>query len=163
MDERDFYMKRWEAEQPVFLKVLRALPAGQLDYKPHERSSSAGDIAWLLADELRMLIDLVDHGTIPWPPAPKPDTLDEIIAAYEKYSAELRKRFDGKLAEAWDGPAKFMMGNKVLGESTVGTFLMGFLFDAVHHRGQLSAYIRPMGGKVPSIYGPSADEMPGQG
>ena len=37
-------------------------------------------------------------------------------------------------------------------------FLWDFMFDAIHHRGQLSAYLRPMGGKVPSIYGPSADE-----
>ena len=46
-------------------------------------------------------------------------------------------------------------------EDTIAQFVWGFLFDAVHHRGQLTTYLRPMGGKVPSIYGPSADD-PGQ-
>ena len=40
----------------------------------------------------------------------------------------------------------------------VPEMLWGFLFDAIHHRGQLSSYLRPMGAKVPSIYGPSADD-----
>ena len=43
-------------------------------------------------------------------------------------------------------------------QSTVDDLFWGFLFDMIHHRGQLSTYIRPMGGKVPSIYGPSADD-----
>ena len=43
-------------------------------------------------------------------------------------------------------------------EDTISQMFWGFLFDAVHHRGQLSTYLRPMGGKVPSIYGPSADD-----
>jgi uncharacterized damage-inducible protein DinB len=43
-------------------------------------------------------------------------------------------------------------------EDTIENFVWGFLFDAIHHRGQISTYLRPMGGKVPSIYGPSADD-----
>jgi uncharacterized damage-inducible protein DinB len=43
-------------------------------------------------------------------------------------------------------------------EAPLGDMLWGFLFDAIHHRGQLSAYLRPMGAKVPSIYGPSGDD-----
>lgn len=53
------------------------------------------------------------------------------------------------------------MGGDAVWETTMDEFVWGFLFDAVHHRGQLSTYLRPMGGKVPSIYGPSADD-PGQ-
>jgi uncharacterized damage-inducible protein DinB len=45
-------------------------------------------------------------------------------------------------------------------EHPLGDILRGFLYDAVHHRGQLTTYLRPMGGKVPSIYGPSGDEGP---
>ena len=43
-------------------------------------------------------------------------------------------------------------------ETSLGDMLWGFLFDGIHHRGQLSTYLRPMGAKVPSIYGPSADD-----
>ena len=58
----------------------------------------------------------------------------------------------------WDSPARLKMDGKVVWEATVGDMLFGFLFDAVHHRGQLSSYLRPMGAKVPSISGPSADD-----
>ena len=50
------------------------------------------------------------------------------------------------------------MGDAPPWEESVGGFVWGFLFDLIHHRGQLTTYLRPMGGKVPSIYGPSADD-----
>ena len=56
----------------------------------------------------------------------------------------------------WNKTGQFIVGGHVVMEQPVGNFLWMFLLDAIHHRGQLSTYIRPMGGKVPSIYGPSA-------
>jgi len=50
------------------------------------------------------------------------------------------------------------MGGTVTWETTVGDMLFGFLFDAIHDRGQLSSYLRPMAAKVPAIYGPSGDD-----
>jgi uncharacterized damage-inducible protein DinB len=58
---------------------------------------------------------------------------------------------------AWDRKAQFFFNGKMVSEQPVSQFLWMILFDAIHHRGQLTAYLRPMGGKVPSIYGPSAD------
>ena len=58
---------------------------------------------------------------------------------------------------SWNRVAKFYYNGKVVSEQPVGQFLWFILFDAIHHRGQLSAYLRPMGAKVPPIYGPSAD------
>ena len=87
-------------------------------------------------------------------------TLDGIVAAYEKNSDELRKKLAKLDDQGFEGGGKFVMGGKVVGESTMRDYLWGFLFDMVHHRGQLSAYIRPMGGKVPAIYGPSGDDGP---
>jgi uncharacterized damage-inducible protein DinB len=52
----------------------------------------------------------------------------------------------------------FPSGPKQMGEIRVMDFLWLMLMDSIHHRGQLSVYIRPAGGKVPSIYGPSGDE-----
>jgi uncharacterized damage-inducible protein DinB len=61
--------------------------------------------------------------------------------------------------ESWNHQAWLIEGDTdILLKNTVGGLLWIALFDFVHHRGQLSSYIRPMGGKVPSIYGPSADE-----
>jgi uncharacterized damage-inducible protein DinB len=160
MNVREFFAKRWEMEQPTFLRVLRALPADKLSYRPNERSTSAGDLAWQIAEEQKCLCDLVDKGVIQWDRSERPATLDEIVSAYEKNTDALRKKL-GKLDDQkFDSGGKFRMGENLVGESSVRDFLWGFLFDMVHHRGQLAAYIRPMGGKVPSIYGPSGDEAP---
>jgi uncharacterized damage-inducible protein DinB len=59
---------------------------------------------------------------------------------------------------AWDRPASFLVDGKPVWQAPTGDMLFGFLFDAIHHRGQISSYLRPMGAKVPSIYGPSADD-----
>ena len=56
-----------------------------------------------------------------------------------------------------DLSAKLMANGQVAWETRLGDMLFGFLFDAIHHRGQLSSYLRPMGAKVPSIYGESYD------
>jgi uncharacterized damage-inducible protein DinB len=160
MNVREFYSKRWEMEQPTFLRVLRALPADKLSYKPNERSTGAGDLAWQLAEEQRQLGNLVEKGEMTWDKSERPQTLDGIVAAYEKNTDDLRKKLAQLDDMAFDKNATFIMGGKVVGESTVRDYLWGFLFDMVHHRGQLAAYIRPMGGKVPSIYGPSGDEGP---
>ena len=56
------------------------------------------------------------------------------------------------------GAPGFSYGDRVYFEAPLGHMFWIGLFDAIHHRGQLSVYLRPMGGKVPSIYGPSADD-----
>jgi uncharacterized damage-inducible protein DinB len=58
---------------------------------------------------------------------------------------------------SWNRTAQFYYKSRLVSEQPVGQFLWYILFDAIHHRGQLSAYLRPMGAKVPSIYGPSGD------
>jgi uncharacterized damage-inducible protein DinB len=158
MTNQEFFANTWEKEQAAFVKVLRALPDGQLSYRPHERSTSAGDLAWQLAEEQRALVDVVDKGEIHWEVRARPDTVGEIVEAYETATKQLRQRLPRLDDAKWNGPAKFLMGGKVLSTSTVQEMFWGFFFDLIHHRGQLSAYIRPMGGKVPSIYGPSADD-----
>lgn len=109
----------------------------------------------------RVLCDLLDTGVIDWKQRPRPATTAEIVKAWDEATAELRKRIE-KLDEAKLGsPANFAMGDGTTWTDTIGNMLWGFLFDMVHHRGQLSAYLRPMGGKVPAIYGPSADDNGG--
>jgi uncharacterized damage-inducible protein DinB len=161
MSNREFYSKRWEPEVPAFVRVLRALPADKLDYKPHERSTSAGDLAWQVTEELRVLTAVDDGGVINWESRPRPGTLDEIVAAYEENVTNHRAKLATLDDARWDGEGRFLFGGHEAWKSTIGDIFWGFLFDAIHHRGQLSAYIRPMGGKVPSIYGPSADDTGG--
>ena len=154
---REYYKQCFEAEAPTFLKVMKAVPPDKAGYKPHERSTSAGDLVWLLAAELHDACELIDRGEMNFVPRPAPNVA-ESIAAYEKNAAALKERL-AKMDDAkWESQAQLKMDGKVMWETKLGDMLFGFLFDAVHHRGQLSSYLRPMGSKVPSIYGPSADD-----
>jgi uncharacterized damage-inducible protein DinB len=156
-NSRELYQETFGAERPKFVRVLKAVPTDQAAYRPHERSSSAADIAWLLASELHDACELVERGEVNFVVTPAP-SVQESVAAYEKNAAELEKRIAMVDDATWDRPARFLMGDKVAWEAPLGDMLFGFLFDAIHHRGQLSSYLRPMGAKVPSIYGPSADD-----
>jgi uncharacterized damage-inducible protein DinB len=154
---REYYLQCLDAEVPTFIRVLKAVPPDQAGYKPHPRSTSAGDLVWLLAVELRDACELLEHGDVNYMETPAPGVA-ESVAAYEKNAAALRIQL-AKVDDArWESPARLKMDGKVVWETTVGDMLFGFLFDAIHHRGQLSSYLRPMGAKVPSIYGPSADD-----
>ena len=154
---REYYAQCFKSERPTFVKVMKAVPEGQLDYKPHPRSSSSGDLLWLLATELDDACTLIDRGEVNYVARPCPGVA-ESVAAYEKHAAALEERLP-KLDDAkWDSKARLMMDGKTVWEATLGDMLFGFLLDAIHHRGQLSSYLRPMGAKVPSIYGPSADD-----
>ncbi len=159
-ENSEFFASRWRAERPVFVKVFRALPADKLDYRPHERSNPAGNLVWLLAREQRALTDLIDTGDIHWAEAPRPGTLDEMIAAFEKNADGLAQRLESLTDDRWNAPGRFLVGGQPVISARVQDIAWFFLFDGIHHRGQLSSYIRPMGGKVPAIYGPSGDESP---
>ena len=158
MKIHEFFVQRWEDEQPRFARVLRAVPTDRLDYRPHERSTNAAALAWQLAQEQKDLCDLLDTGEVHFEPKPAPATTDEIVAAWESATNELRSRLQKLDSATAERPAKFFVGKDEVWTTNIGDMLWGFLFDMVHHRGQLSTYIRPMGGKVPAIYGGSADD-----
>ncbi len=154
---REYFKECFEAEKPKFVRVLKAVPADQAAYRPHPRSTCAGDLVWLLATELHDACELVDRGEVSFAAKPTP-AIPESIAAYEKNAAELERRLARLDDVAWEKKARFLVDGNAVWETSLGDMLFGFLFDAIHHRGQLSTYLRPMGAKVPSIYGPSADD-----
>jgi uncharacterized damage-inducible protein DinB len=136
-------------------------PQSRLDYRPDPKSRTAQQLAWLLAQEEAALVGLLDSGTFEWKESAPPSRMEDIVAAFEKSAAAVNDRLE-KLDEAgWEKKGRLLIGGGAAWEYSIGQLLWGFLFDAIHHRGQLSTYLRPMGGKVPSIYGPSADD-PGQ-
>ena len=154
---REYFKECFGAEKPKFVRVLKAVPAGEAAYRPHARSTSAGDLVWLLASEFGDACELIDRGEVNYAQRPAP-SVQESIATFERNAAELEKRLSALDDTKWDKKAKFLVNGNVAWEAPLGDMLFGFLFDGIHHRGQLSSYLRPMGAKVPSIYGPSADD-----
>ena len=162
MNDRELFIQRRRAEHPIFQRVLKALPKDKLDYKPHERSPSAAQILTTMAHEQAACARLVATGRTEWAPPP-PGTYDEMVEAFEREWKALDEGVAGLDDAGWDKVGEFMSKGKAYPGQPIGQFLWFILFDAVHHRGQLTTYIRPMGGRVPAVYGPSADERPPAG
>ena len=160
MNEREFFKSRVQAEAKGFQKVLDALPAERMEYRPHPRSPSAAEVMRTMAGELAACVDAIDRGKVEWNPPP-PTSRDDMRARWDRAHADLTARLERVDDAAWARPVTMSSGGKAYPPMPLNDFLWMLLFDAIHHRGQLTAYIRPMGGKVPGVYGPSADEKPG--
>ena len=156
MTVREFHLQCRINEFPAFQRVLAALPLDRFDYTPHERSQSAARIIWTLVGESQACLSLIETGTLNFSAPPMASPPDQ-VAMFDQVYAELINKVAGMSEDDWNRSGQFLMNGQVVMEQSIGSFLWLFFFDAIHHRGQLSTYIRPMGGKVPSIYGPSGD------
>jgi uncharacterized damage-inducible protein DinB len=159
MTSREFFVDRRRAEHPVFLRVLEAIPATGLSYRPHDRSPSTQQLVWTLTHELRACLDAATQFRAEWRGDPAP-SFPEMLALFEQWSNELTDVAARMDDASWTRTAQFYYKGRLVSEQPVGQFLWYILFDAIHHRGQLSTYLRPMGATVPPIYGPSGDSRP---
>ena len=153
------FLDAYEREHATTRKVLGAYPAAQADFKPHERSNTAKTLAWTFVIEERMLLLAITEGEVLGkafiaPPA----TWDEQLATFDAQSAELVAALRTATTPQLERSVQFFSGPQQLGDYPMMDFLWFILHDQIHHRGQLSVYLRMVGGHVPSIYGPSADE-----
>ncbi len=164
LSSRELFSHRWEQEYPAFVRVFKALPADRLDYRPHPRSRSARELVAMLVSAQQSCIELCRnrksaYDGLRWVKPGTVGALNEMISTYERDYDSLAMQLHTLDDDSWNHPAWLIQGSdEILLKYTVGGLLWIYLFDSVHHRGQLSVYIRPMGGRVPSIYGPSADE-----
>jgi uncharacterized damage-inducible protein DinB len=161
MTIREFCVARRKAESKAFVSVLKAMPSGRLDHRPDAKARTAAELGSLIAAEEAALLELIDKGRILWEETKPLGSVDEMVALYERSHAAVNERLESMDEEGWKRRVEFVMTSGGTWADSLGEFAWGFLLDQVHHRGQLSTYLRPMGGKVPSIYGPSADD-PGQ-
>ena len=152
MDEKALFTKFWTKESQTTLKVLGRIPEGS-DYRPDPKSRTAKQIAWQIIGEEKLIIEALENGKGEWAPPPMPATMKEVVAAYEEQSAKICERWNALSAERWNGNVEFF-GT----ERPASAMAWSFFFDIIHHRGQITTYLRPMGSTVPQIYGPSGDE-----
>ncbi len=152
MDEKSLFTQFWTKESETTLKVLGRIPEGS-DYRPDPKSRTAQEIAWAIVCEEKMIIEALESGKAEWAPPPVPTTMKEVLEAYRKQSAAMPGRWNALPAERWDGSLDFFGTQR-----PASPMAWNFLFDIVHHRAQISTYLRPMGSTVPQIYGPSGDE-----
>lgn len=152
MDEKALFTRFWTHETQTTRAVLARIPEGS-DYRPDPKSRTAQEIAWQIHCEEKMTIEALERGRVDGSSPSMPATMRDVLEAYVEQSASMPQRWNELSQERWDGTLDFF-GQ----ERPAAPLAWSFLFDVVHHRGQISTYLRPMGSTVPQIYGPSADE-----
>jgi uncharacterized damage-inducible protein DinB len=150
---RDTYLR----EHAITRKVLHAFPPDQADLKPHERSSAARALVWTFVLEEMIMLKVLSNEPIGGGSPKAPESWQAILDAFDEQHEKMKAKLDS-VDDASLNPVKFFVAPKEMADFAPLAFLFRFLFDQIHHRGQLSVYLRIAGGKVPSIYGPSGDE-----
>lgn len=136
-------------EHKTTLKVIQAVPLDQGDYKPHPESMSALDLAWhLAAAEVFFMTAAVD-GEFP-KPAPRPEGVQDSAAVADWYAENFAKRFEQLQTLTGEQLVKRIPFH-TYNESALA-YLQFMVTHSIHHRGQLTVYLRPMGAKVPPMH-----------
>lgn len=146
----------YSQERATTRRVLAAIPAGAENYTPHERSMNALRLAWHIVASEKFFLDGVAAGEFKPGESGIPASITTIADVVAWYDANI----DGALEKAreLDGAALAAEVDFFGVMKVPRVFLLSLMVKhSIHHRGQLSTYLRPMGGKVPAIYGSSAD------
>lgn len=157
MDEKALFLKFWNSEAPTTRTVISRIPEGST-YRPDPKSRPASEIAWQIVCEEQVLVKGLEAGRLDWENFKAPATMKEVLAAYDQHQASAAGKLEALEPAQWAKEMPFMYGGQEVMRHTGYGHAWGFLFDIIHHRGQLTTYLRAMGAKVPQVYGPTADE-----
>jgi len=156
------FLENYDREHETTMRVLRAYPEDQLDLKPSPKSNSARDLAWIFVLErylgIKVWNDEFAKGFAGGKPPKPPEKWEDHLAALETAHQEFRAVIESAPYEALHENVHFFTAPKTMGAISRLDWVWFLLHDQIHHRGQFSVYLRMAGGKVPSIYGPTADE-----
>jgi uncharacterized damage-inducible protein DinB len=157
------FAEELRGESATTRRMLERLPADRLAWKPHEKSTSLGRLAGhitqlpvllaavLTQDELNFDPEVFD-------PAPMPESVPGLLKTFDKNTADaiglLNTLADDKLNHVW----RLRAGEQVFMEKPRAAVIRWVFSHIIHHRGQLSVYLRLLDVPLPPVYGPTADE-----
>jgi uncharacterized damage-inducible protein DinB len=152
-----FLIADFERESPTTRKVIAAVPGGQEGYAPHERCMTALKLAWHNASADVWFLNSIaggafvgsDNGGVPENIKSSADVCAWYDENWPKAVAAVKAMTPDQCAKVIDFFGMMQLPAAI--------YLQLAIKHSVHHRGQMSAYLRPMGAKVPGIYGPSGD------
>jgi uncharacterized damage-inducible protein DinB len=158
------FLAEFEMQAPITRKFLERLPEDKLTWKPHERSMTAGQLAFHLATVPGGIVRFVGNNPAQSPEKfnfPQPASRDEILKAFDESVATVHSVLptydDSAMNETWS----LMAGDKELFAVPRGCFVRDVMLSHWYqHRGQFSVYLRLLNIAVPASWGPSADEPP---
>lgn len=155
MTNKEFFLSVLKDEAPRFRVAIDALAEDKQAHKVHEKSREAGNLAAQLALQWKAISGIIKAGAPEFNPHEMENvSKSDMLAKFDAGMTQLMKDIEEVTDQEWE-----------TGEASMGPtwsdkkykMSWGFLFDAIHHRGQLATYLRAMGAVVPSIYGPTAD------
>ena len=165
MKMTDWFIAELESEAAKSRRVLEQVPQGKRDWKPHERSMQLGYLSDLIANipswvGMAITRDELDIAPKDGPsqrPAPL-NTSAELVAALDKAVATARQALQSTTDAHLETPWRLLAGGQVAFEQPRHQVIRDTFLHAAHHRGQMTVYLRLLGSKVPSVYGPTADD-----
>ena len=143
-------------EHTTTLRVIEAIPVDKGDYRPDAISMTALELAWHIVATERRFLMAIAAGEFDLSPFPRPEKI-ATSAELSKWYAESFAENVAKLEKITGEPAAKIIDFRGFLQLPAVAFLQFSMGHAIHHRGQLSMYLRPMGAKVPAIYGESYD------
>ena len=158
MSELEYFLGLWEQETQNTLKLLRALPASQYDFRPDAGGRSLGELAWHLAEGDAFMSFGIDQGKFDMgmkpPNMARPRTIEELAPAFEVVHGDAVARI--KKLDATDLDRQIHFFGMTF---TIRDVLWNMIVvHGAHHRGQLSLMCRLAGGQAPGLYGPNREE-----
>jgi uncharacterized damage-inducible protein DinB len=157
-------LAEFETQAPVTRRFLERLPGDKLSWKPHEKSMTAGQLAYHIASVPGGIVRFVENNPAEVASAfnfPQPASLEEILDQFNDSIVTVRRQLpqfdDSAMNEAW----RLVAGDRELLTLPRGVFLRNAMLNHWYqHRGQFSVYLRLLNVPVPASWGPSADELP---
>ena len=165
MKMTEWFLAELESEAAKSRRVLEQVPSGKRDWKPHERSMEFGYLSDLVANipswvGMAITQDELDIAPKSGPsqrPAPL-HTSAELVAALDKAVAQARKALQSTTDAHLETPWRLLAAGQVAFEQPRHQVIRDTFLHSAHHRGQMTVYLRLLGSKVPSVYGPTADD-----
>jgi uncharacterized damage-inducible protein DinB len=161
INPKEQFLATFELEHATTMRILRAFPADKAELQPHAKCKSARDLAFIFVMEMGLLEKALTTG-FDWSQPPNypatPESIETIIEAFDQSHKRVANIVAGLRDDQLFETVRFFVAPKTLGDVPKLQFMWMVLCDQIHHRGQFSVYLRMADGKVPSIYGPTADE-----
>ena len=159
VNELERFLSEWDREAESTLKLLRALPSSQYDFRPDAGGRSLGELAWHLAEGDAYMSAGIAAGEFRMDAKPpnieRPRTVEALAPGYERIHREAVERIRKLKTEDLDRTLPFF-GMTVSIRDILWTMIMR---HGIHHRGQLALMCRLAGGEAPGMYGPNREEM----
>jgi uncharacterized damage-inducible protein DinB len=154
------YLKQLREEAPATRKCLERIPMNLSDYKPHEKSMAMGYLALLVAEMPNWIAYIIEKGEIDFGTFTHyhPTTTEDLVKHFDDNMEAAKKALNGITNEQLQESFALKNQGKLLFSSSKENNVSSTIRHWVHHRGQLTVYMRLNNIAVPSIYGPSADE-----